>query len=120
MIRRANIFFVGLLNFFLRFLVGGVLLLGAKLNPTSLLFGFLLTLTALVVAVLLLRFVVKPTSLREALAVSVVWVGIALLLDVVTAEPIVKVSVPYLFSEPQTWTRLAAIVVAAPLAVRKQ
>lgn len=104
---------VGVVNFLARFFVGGMLLLGLKMNPETFVFGFILTVTALVVAFLLLRFVMKPNTRASAVKIALVWTVLALLLDMVTAEPVVKVFVPYLLSEVQTWTRLFAILLAA-------
>lgn len=104
---------VGVVNFLARFFVGGMLLLGLKMNPESFVFGFILTVTAFAVAFLLLRFVMKPNTRAAAVKIALVWMVLALLLDVVTAVPIVQVSVSYLLSEVQTWTRLFAILLAA-------
>lgn len=104
---------IGVVNFLARFFVGGVLLLGLKMNPETFVFGFILTVTAFVVAFLLLRFVMKPNTRTAAVKIALVWMALALLLDVVTAVPVVQVSVSYLLSGVQTWTRLFAILLAA-------
>lgn len=108
----------GIVNFIARFAVGGVLYKGG-MDPVGFLYGALLTLTALIVAYVLARFVMKPATQKEAWKIGIVWVLIALVLDMVTAEPIVGVTVGLLLSELQTWTRLAAIVVGVMLGVKK-
>lgn len=115
--RAVAIVGLGLVNFLARFLAGGVLFLGVKLDPTGLAFGFSMTITALLAAYLLLRLVVRPRTVREAVGIGVIWAVLALVLDVATAEPIVGVTVSYLLSELQTWTRLAVIVAVAPFTV---
>src|SRR3989344_5866351 len=115
--RTVKVIGFGLINFIARFIVGGILLLGVKMNPTGLGFGSLITVVALVIAYVLLKFVMKPRTIKEALGIAGVWVVMALVLDMVTAEPIVGVTVPYLFSELQTWTRLVVILIVAPFAV---
>lgn len=115
--RITKILGIGLLNYLIRFAVGGVLMMGVKMDPEGLAFGVILTVVAFLAAIGLLRFVIKPATLKEALTVAVSWVIIALILDILTAQPIVKVPASYLLSELQTWTRLAAILLAAPLAV---
>ena len=108
----------GIANYLIRFVVGGVLFMGVKLNPEGFAFGFLLTATALVTAYCLLKFVIKPQSLGEGMAIALVWAGIALVLDILTAEPVVGVSASYLLTQPQAWTRLLAIVAVAPFTVK--
>jgi hypothetical protein len=115
----AKIVGFGVLNFLGRFLVGGILFRGIKMDPNGFAFGVLLTLTALIVTYVLLRFVMKPASIKEAVSISIVWVSTALLLDVLTAQIVVGVSVAYLLSELQTWTRLLAIVAVAPFTLKK-
>jgi short subunit fatty acids transporter len=109
----------GIVNYAIRFAVGGFLFLGLKMNPTGFLYGFLLTLTAFVVAYLLMRFFLKPKSKKEAFLAAGMWILIAFALDAATAEPIVRVPVESLFREPQTWTRALVILLAAPFAIRK-
>ncbi len=117
--KTSKILGFGLVNFILRFIVGGVLYMGIKMDPMGFGYGFLMTLTAGVVAYVLLKFVMKPVTTTEALKIAFVWIIIALVIDVLTAEPIVKVSVSSLFSELQTWTRLAVMLLVAPFTVRK-
>ncbi len=109
----------GLVNFIIRFIVGGILYMGIKMDPIGFWYGFLMTVTAGVVAYILLKSVMKPQTTGEALKIAFVWIIIALIIDVLTAEPIVKVSVSSLFSELQTWTRLAVILLIAPFTVSK-
>ena len=109
----------GVLAFLARFIVGGILFQGIKINPLGFWFGFLVTVTALIVAYVLLRFVMKPQSAKEAVFIAIVWVVMALFLDVVTAKPIVGVSISFLLSQIQVWTRLLVIVLVAPFTVQK-
>lgn len=109
----------GLLAFVARFMVGGILFQGVKMNPQSFAFGFLVSMTALVAAYVLLKLVIKPQTTKEALGIAMVWMVIALLLDVVTARPIVGVTATYLLPEIQTWTRLLVILLIAPFTVHK-
>ena len=117
--RIVKIIGFGVLAFLTRFLVGGILFQGIKMNPLGFWFGFLITVTALIVAYVLLRFVMKPQSVKEAVFIAIVWVVIALFLDIVTAKPIVGVSVSFLLSQIQAWTRLLVIVLVAPFTVQK-
>ena len=110
---------IGLVNYLIRFGVAGVLFQGLKVNPEGAFFGVTITLVALVVAYLLLRFVMRPATIAEALRVAVVWVLLALVLDVITGITLLKLPLGYYFSEWQTWTRLAAILAVAPFSVRK-
>ncbi|TSC71740.1 MAG: hypothetical protein G01um101438_942 [Parcubacteria group bacterium Gr01-1014_38] len=105
----------GILNFVGRFLVGGILFAGLKINPETFVFGATLTVTAFLLAYGLLRFVMRPPTRAAAVKIAFVWILIAALFDAMTAGPIVNVSAAYLFSEVQTWTRLLAILVAALL-----
>jgi|SRR3989344_897649 len=109
----------GVLNFLVRFLVGGILFQAIKMDPLGFWFGFLLTATALIVSYLLLRFVVKPQSVKEAVIIALVWIVIALFFDIITAKPIVGVSVFFLFSQIQAWARLLVILAVAPLTAQK-
>lgn len=93
--------------------------MGIKMDPMGFGYALLLTLTALVVAYVLLKFAMKPQSSSQALNIAFVWVIMALVIDVLTAEPIVKVSINTLFGELQTWTRLAVILLIAPFTVKK-
>jgi hypothetical protein len=116
----AKAFAVGLLNFLARFMVGGALWYGVKLNPEGFAYGMLLTITALIFAVLFMRFLMKPRTLNDALLIGCLWAGFALLLDVLTLGIVFNlVTVPYLLSEAQTWTRAAAVVAAAFVAVKR-
>ncbi|HYE22734.1 MAG TPA: hypothetical protein VD998_04050 [Verrucomicrobiae bacterium] len=109
----------GLINYIVRFAVGGALFMGAKMNPTGFWYGFILTAVAFVVSLLLLKFVMKPSSLSESLRVAFIWVIMCLALDAATAKPIVQVDLGFLFTEIQTWTRSLIILVAALFAVKK-
>lgn len=106
---------IGAVNYAIRFAVGGLLFMGLQLNPEGIAFGSVVTLTAFIAAYILLRYAVKSASRGEALGIAAVWMLIALVLDAITAQPIVGVTAGYLFSEPQVWTRLFAIIAAALL-----
>lgn len=89
--------------------------MGLKIDPQSFMFGATLTVAALIIAYVLLRLVMKPASRRQAVKIAMIWAMIALVLDILTAKPIVMVPVAVLLSQVQAWTRLLAIVVAACL-----
>ena len=107
----------GIVNFLIRFIIGGILFMGVKMNPITPPYGIILTLVALITAYVLLRYVMKPSSVNEAITIAVIWIIIALVLDVITAKPIVKVEVSTLLREWQTWTRLLVMLVVAPFSV---
>ncbi len=109
----------GLVNYVVRFAVGGALFTGMKMNPEGFWFGFILTAVAFVSTLVFLKYAVKPGSIKEGFGIVFVWFIITLGLDALTAEPIVQVDVNYLFSELQVWTRSLVMFVAIPLAVRK-
>jgi hypothetical protein len=117
--RAAAIVGFGLINYLARFIVGGVLFMGLRMDPASFAFGFILTATAALAAYVLLKFVMKPGTVRQALIIAAVWAAMALILDILTAEPVVQVTVSYLLAQPQTWTRLIVILLVAPFTVRK-
>ncbi len=110
----------GILNYAVRFAVGGLLYKAVEMDPLGFWYGFLLTLTALIASFIFLRFVIKPANLGEAMFAAGVWVVIALALDIITAEPIVGVTPVYLLQETQTWTRLIAVFLAGLFAARSR
>ena len=118
--KNVKIIGFGILNFIIRFAIGGFLFLGIKIDPVGFLYGFLLTLTAFTSSYLLLRFAIKPVKLKEALIISVIWAFMALVFDIATAEPIVRIPISSLFGEIQTWTRLSVIILAAFFATSKK
>lgn len=117
--KTIKIILLGVINFVIRFGVAGFLLMGVQMDPVGCWFGFLLTLIPLVVSFVFLKYLIKPASLKEALSVALLWVVIAILLDMITAKPIVHVDIPSLFRELQFWTRVIIILVIAPFTVRK-
>ncbi len=120
LMRIAKIVGFGLVNYAVRFAVGGLLYKVVAMNPLGFGYGFLLTLTAFVASFIFLRFVIKPITLNEALFIAGVWVVMALVLDIVTAQPIVGVTPSYLLQELQTWTRLLAVLAAGFFSVRQR
>jgi len=109
----------GVVNYLIRFAIGGMLYLGAGINPVGLGYGTTLTAVALISSYLFLRFVIKPRSMAEAFEIAAIWVAIAFILDVVTAQPIVHVSILYMLGEWQFWTRLAIMVLVVPAVFTK-
>jgi hypothetical protein len=118
--KAVKVLIFGILNFLARFIVGGVLFMGLKMNPTGWAFNIILTIAALAAAYLLLRFAMKPVNLTEALTIAAVWAVIALALDAITAQPIVGVPAAFLLSQVGTWTRSLVILVAAPFSLRQK
>jgi hypothetical protein len=111
---------VGVVNFLARFIVGGILFMGVGMNAEGFAFGVLLTLAAAIVAYVLLKYVMKPASTGEAVKIALVWVVIAAVLDLATAQPVVGVAPSFLATQIQFWTRLLAIVAVAPFTFRPQ
>ena len=110
---------VGLVNFVVRFAVGGALFMGMEMNPESFMFGFILTVVAFVTTCVFLKYVMKPTSMNEAFSIVAVWFVLTLVLDALTAKPVVQVDVGYLFSQIQVWTRSLVMFAAIPFAINK-
>ena len=111
-----KIILFGFINYIVRFAVGGFLFMGIKMNPIGFWYGSLLTLTALISTLIFLKFIIKPKTSKSAAKTIIIWILIALALDIVTAEPIVHVNISYLLSEIQTWTRLLIMFLAIPFA----
>lgn len=116
---KTKIFIYGLINYAIRFFVAGYLYMGAGMNPVGFNYGLILTLLATVLAFVLLKYLVKPNSTNEAVKIALVWIVMALILDIITAEPIVHVTISSLFTELQTWTRLLVILIVAPFTIKK-
>ena len=116
----AKILGLGLAVYVVRFALGGILYIQVGINPTTFMYGFWLTVAAGVMAYLLLKFAVKPTSTKEALTVAFVWVILALVIDMITAKPVINVPISYLFAEIQTWARVGIMLLVAPFTVKKQ
>jgi len=109
----------GLVNYLIRFIIGGILFQGVKMNPEGLAFGFIMTAVALVAAYLLMRFVMKPRTMGEALTIALAWIVIAFVIDILSARPLLKITIGYYLSEPQFWTRLLAILIVAPFVMKR-
>jgi|SRR3989344_1828450 len=109
----------GLVNYLIRFVIGGILFQGVKMNPEGFAYGLILTIVALVAAYLLMRFVMKPRSVGEALTIALVWIAIAFVIDILSAGPLLKITIGYYLSEPQFWTRLLAILIVAPFVMKR-
>ncbi|TSC64668.1 MAG: hypothetical protein G01um1014106_19 [Parcubacteria group bacterium Gr01-1014_106] len=62
----------GILNFIGRFIVGGILFMGLKMDPEGFLFGAILTITAFVLAYILLRYIMPPSTLAAAVQIAIV------------------------------------------------
>lgn len=117
----AKAFALGLLNFAPRFAVGGFLWYGAKLNPEGFAYGATLTVTAFLIALCFMKFLMQPRTMSEALIAGILWAGIGLALDAILLGVVFQaVTIPYLFRELQTWTRAAAVVAAAVVAVKRK
>lgn len=110
---------LGIICFAIRFAFGGFLMMGVGIDPTSILFGLSLTLMAFVIAFLLLKFVMKPTTIKEALMIAGIWVAIVLILDTILEPIVVGITISEVFGEIQTWTRAFIILLAAPFSFRK-
>ena len=110
---------LGFANFLLRFIVGGLLYEGMRMDAEGLIFGFLITLTSFSASYLLFKRFIKPNNRKYAVQVSITWILIALMLDILTAGPILHIPATYLLSQPQVWIRLAAIPLAAIFSVYK-
>jgi len=90
-VKARQVIGVGIVNYLARFLVAGALFQGLKMNPESFAFGFATTAVALVAAYVLLRFVMKPTSVKQALTIAVGWAVMALAIDAATARPLLNI-----------------------------
>ncbi len=107
-----KILLFGLINYAIRFAIGGFLYMGIAMNPVGFWYGFSMTLTSLILTIIFLKFVIKPETRKNAASTITIWILIALILDIVTARPIIHIDISYLLSEIQTWTRLFVMFLA--------
>lgn len=109
----------GLINYIIRFAAAGILFQVLKVNPEGFLFGFIVTVVALIAAYFLLKFVMRPRSVGEAVMIALVWIAIAFVIDIISAGALLKITIGYYLSEPQFWTRLLAILAVTPFVVKR-
>ncbi len=114
-----KIILFGLINYFLRFALGGFLYMGTNMNPIGFWYGFSLTTASFIFTLIFLKFVIKPETTKNAIGIIFTWILIALVLDIISAGPVVHIEIGYLLSEIQTWTRLFVMFLAIPLTQKR-